>query len=91
MSIIYKFLGSEITLSNTVANTVGGSTLVRLVHANTTAAAHVITQKWANGTTKAVFTMVYPTGDFAIQKLPDDTLTVDTGTDVKAVPVAFTN
>jgi small neutral amino acid transporter SnatA (MarC family) len=90
MSIIYKFLGSEITLSAT-ANTVGNATLVRLVHANTSAAAHTITQKYANGTTKAVFTMVYPTGDFAIQKLPDDTLTVDSGSDVKAVSIAFTN
>jgi hypothetical protein len=91
MSIIYKFLGSEITLSSVTANTIGGATLVRLVHANTTGSGHVITQKYANGGTKAAFTMIYPTGDFAIQKASDDTLTVDAGTDVKAVAIAYTN
>ena len=91
MSIIYKFLSQEITLSNTVANTVNGANLVRIVHANTTSGGHLITQKWANGATKATFTMIYPTGDFVIQKLIDDTLTVDAGTDVKATPIAFTN
>jgi hypothetical protein len=91
MSILYKFLNQEIVLSNTVANTVYGSTLVRLVHANTTASAHVVTQKWANGSTKSSFTIIYPTGDFVIQKIVDDTLLIDTGSDVKAAPVAFTN
>lgn len=88
---MYKFLGSEITLSSSTANTISNSNLVRIVHANTSAGSHVITQKWANGTTKATFTIIYPTGDFIVQKLPDDTLTVDAGTDVRAVPVAFTN
>jgi len=91
MSILYKFLNQEIVLSNTVANTVYGSTLVRLVHDNTTASAHVVTQKWANGSTKSSFTIIYPTGDFVIQKLVNETLLINTGSNVKAAPVAFTN
>lgn len=91
MAILYKFLGTEITLSNTVANTVSNATVVRIVHANTAAANHVITQKWANGSTKASFTIIHTTGDISIQKLPDDTLLVDAGSDVKASSIAFVN
>jgi hypothetical protein len=88
MSATYKFLGSEITLPAS-ANTVSNTGLVRLTNSNT-ATAHVITQKFANTVTKAVFS-VLAQSEVTVVKLVDDTLQVDAGSDVKAVGVAYTN
>lgn len=92
MASIYKFLNQELTLSSNTANltisTVYSSPLVRVV--NPVNQAHKITQKWANGATKATFTLINDT-DIVIIKLVDDTLQVDTGADVLVTPVAFTN
>jgi len=87
MASIYKFLGQEITLPNT-ANTVSNTTIVRL--SNPSATAYLVTQKWTNTSIKASFTIV-PYSELTVVKLVDDTLEANTGSDIKAVPVAYTN
>lgn len=84
MSSIFKFRGNQITLP-TSANTVGGAVAVRL--SNKGASAHVVTQA---GSQAATFT-VLPGTDVVVTKATTDTLAVDSGTDVVAVSVAFTN
>lgn len=87
MSTVYKFKGSEVTLSGS-ANTVALATAVRLV--NPTTNVHTITIANANAVTQAVFTILAP-GEMIVQKQPTDTMVVNSGSDVKAAPVAFAN
>lgn len=89
MSTVYKFLDSAITLNGT-ANTINSGVLVRLAHSGAGSTAHVITQKYANGVTKATFSVLAQT-EIVIEKTSDDTLTVDSGTDVTANRVAYKN
>ena len=89
MPSIYKFLDSEITLSAT-ANTVNLGTLIRLCHDGAGHTSHVITQKYANNTTVATFTILAQ-GEMIIEKKSTDTLIVDSGTDVTANRIAYKN
>lgn len=84
MSAVIKLRGNQITLPTT-ANTVGGAVAVRL--SNKGASAHVVTQA---GSQAASFTLL-PGTDVIVAKTTTDTLAVDSGTDVVAVSVAFTN
>lgn len=76
----------EITLPST-ANTVNSASLVRLLNTNATTA-RVITKKDGGGTTIGTITIQFGQ-DMIIYKNPSDTIQVDTGTDVKAVSIAF--
>ena len=87
MSTIYKFLNSELSLSTTEGNTVYDSGLVRLV--NPIDQASVVTQQYANGATKAIFTMVQQS-DLIMIKAIDD-MVIANNTAVTAVPVAYRN
>ena len=78
--------GSEINLSTT-ANTVNSASLVRLLNTNATTA-RVVTKKDGSGTTLGTITIQFGQ-DMIIYKNPSDTIQVDTGTDVKAVSIAF--
>lgn len=83
MSNTIKLRGNEITLAS--ANTIGGAVAVRLTNKGTTA--HVITQA---GSQAATFTLL-PSSEVILAKAATDTLAVDSGADVVAVSVAFTN
>lgn len=83
-----KVLGSELTLNST-ASTINSAAVVRLINANTTGP-HVITQKDASNNTIGTLT-VMAAESIALIKAPSDVLTVDSGSDVKAVKIAFTN
>lgn len=87
MSSLYKFLGSEITLPST-ANTVGMATCVRIT--NPTNNVHVVTHKNAANTTLSTFSVIAQS-EISVMKVSTDTLQVDTGTDLKAGSIAFTN
>lgn len=84
---VYKFLSTEITLNGT-ANTIDDANLVRLV--NIVNQHHHITQKYANGVTKATFTM-HMDSDLIIEKDRTDGLSVDSGSDVFAAKIAYKN
>lgn len=84
---VIKVLGSELTLSAT-PNTVNSAKLVRCVNSNTTTG-HVITMANAGGNTATV--TIAPLDTIAIVKNPSDTIRIDSGSDVKAVSIAFGN
>ena len=85
MATICKFLSTEVTLSGT-ANTIYGGSLIRLI--NTVNQHHHITQTYANGATKYVFTIPMDT-HMIIEKASDEGLKVDTGSDVYANWIAY--
>ena len=87
MATICKFLSSEVTL-NSVGNSVNSGVLVRLV--NTVNQHHHITQTYANGTTKCVFTIVMDS-ELIVEKDKTDLLKVDSGSDVLAAAIAYRN
>jgi hypothetical protein len=87
MSTVYKFLNSELSLSTTTGNNVHSAGLVRLV--NPINQASLITQQYANGSTKATFTMVHDS-DLILIKATDDLL-IANNSSVTAVPVAYRN
>lgn len=84
MSNIIKLRSNELTLSTT-ANTVSDAVAVRITNTGNTS--HVVTQA---GSQAATFTIL-PQTDITIAKATTDTLAVDSGSDVVAVSVAFTN
>ena len=90
MADVIKFIGSQIVL--TTANDISNAPLVLLVNLDGANSAN-ITQAYANGTTKAVFTLGHhgtDFGTFVVVKDPTDTLAVtQTGGPVRAVPVAY--
>lgn len=88
MSYIYKFLTSELTLNSSNPNTVSNGTLIRLV--NIVNQHHHVTQTYANGATKLVFTLIMDS-ELIIEKEPTDGLKVDSGSDVLASWIAYRN
>lgn len=84
-----KFLSQEITLG-TSANDVSTASLVRVLNLNS--GATKITQKLANGTTIATFTLTGVDGDAATEfviKQPTDTLQSNLSSNVLAVSVGY--
>ena len=64
MASTIKVLSSEITLSNTVGNTVSGAVLVRLLNTDATTSS-VISLTYANGSVKATTTLGHKGTDCA--------------------------
>jgi len=91
MASTLKVLSSEISLSNTVGNTVSGAVLVRLV--NTSASiSSVISLTYANGSTKATTTLGHKGTDFArliLVKDPTDKLLTSGVSTTLATSVAY--
>jgi hypothetical protein len=85
-----KVIGSE-QACNTTPNTFNLASLVRVLNANTTAFT-LITQKYANGTTKSTFSVGFAGSDGSVTyviKDPTDTLQSNNNSDVRAVSVGF--
>jgi len=92
MADTLKVLSTEISLSNTVGNTVASASLVRLVniHASTS---ETIQLAYANGNVKATTTIGhYGTGSarLLLVKAPSDILLTVGASTVKATSVAYT-
>ena len=64
MASTIKVLSSEIALSNTVGNTVGGAVLVRLLNTDASTSS-VISLTYANGSVKATTTLGHKATDTA--------------------------
>ena len=87
MPDVIKLKGTQVGLSTT-ANNVASATIVRIVHSSTGNADRILTQSYANGTVIANTTIL--AGEVLyLLKGATDTLKIDTGTDVVAVPVAY--
>ena len=90
MADVIKFIGSQLVL--TTANNIATAPLVLLSNLDGANSANV-TQAYANGTTKAVFTLGHHGtgfGSYVVVKDPTDTLAIQqTGGPVRAVPVAY--
>ena len=90
MADVIKFIGSQLVL--TTANNIATAPLVLLLNLDGANSANV-TQAYANGTTKAVFTLGHHSTGFdsyVVVKDPTDTLAIQqTGGPVRAVPVAY--
>jgi hypothetical protein len=89
MAEVFKFLNTQITLPAT-ANTVYGQKLVRLTGSAAVGTNRTVTQKDANSVTLSSFILLGQTS-VVVEKAASDTLQIDTGTDVLAVPVAYRN
>ena len=86
-----KVLSSEITLSNTVPNTVNSASLVRIINTHISNS-DTITLFYANGSIKATTTLGHYATDFArieIAKQPDETIQNSTASVLKAVSIAY--
>lgn len=84
-----KFLSEEITLGTT-ANNISSASLVRVVNLNSGPAK--ITQKLANGTTIAAFTLTPVDGDSGslyVIKQPTETLQSNLASNVVAASVGY--
>ena len=91
MADIVKVLSSEITLSNTTANTVSSASVVRIVNADT--ANNVVITLANSGGTIGTLTLGYNTTTFSsinLMKQPTDTI-VFTGTspNIKASSIGY--
>lgn len=82
---LLKIQTSEINLPTT-PNTISNSTVVRLL--NVAAATHLITLTDSANTTIGTIT-IGGEQDLYITKEPQQKLKVDSGTDVKAVPIGY--
>lgn len=91
-----KVISTEISLSNTVPNTVNGASLVRMVNASESPNDVLITIKDGSGNVKGTFTLGHEATGFSninLVKLPTDTLTANTANAtvvVRATSIAFT-
>lgn len=90
-----KVIGSELTLSSTVPNTVTNATLVRIVNTANSPDDVLLTLAFANGVTKGTFTLGHEGTGFStlnLVKLSTDTIVANTanGTVVtRAVSIAY--
>lgn len=92
MADTIKVLSTEISLSNTVGNTVSSASLVRLVNTNATTS-ELVSVCYANGNVRATTTIGHYGTDFArllLVKQPTDILLTTGAVTVKATSVAFT-
>jgi hypothetical protein len=78
-----KFQGTEVTVNNSVANTVGGSSFVRIV--NTGAGYTLVTQQRSGQANVSL--SVPPSGVVYLAKHPSDTITSNSASSVVAVGV----
>lgn len=90
MTSVLKVLGQE-RACNTSANTYGGNVLVRLAYPAASTSSFLVTCKYANTSVK--YTVTIGGGqEIILEKSTTDTLeSTDTGTAVRAVPVAYRN
>ena len=91
MADTLKVLSTEISLSNTVGNTVSSASLVRLVNTNASAS-EIVQLCYANGDVKATTTVGhYGTGSarLLLVKAPSDLLLTTAASTVKAVSIAY--
>ena len=86
--MLVKVLSDEITLSSSSNTTVNNAVVVRLVH--TGSQEHFITIADGAGTNTGSFTLLN-NSEIILEKDRTETLQVDTGTDVKAVAIAYKN
>jgi hypothetical protein len=91
MANTLKVLSTEISLSNTVGNTVSSASLVRLVNTHVNYS-EIIRVCYANGVVKATTTLGHKATDFAkltLVKQPTDIILTTGLVDVKATSVAY--
>jgi len=91
MANTLKILSTEITLSNTVPNTVSSATLVRLVNLHASVS-ETINLCHANGSVKATTTVGHTATDSSrliLVKLPSEMIKTTGASPVKAVPIAY--
>ena len=88
MELLIRTLGTEVVLSSSANTTVNNAVVVRLVHTGTQE--HVITIKDSTDANIANITMLN-NSELIIEKDRDHALLVDSGTDVKAVSIAYKN
>ena len=86
--MLVKVLSDEITLSSSSNTTVNNAVVVRLVHVGSQE--HLITIADGAGTNTGTFTILN-NSEIILEKDRTETLQVDTGTDVKAVAIAYKN
>jgi hypothetical protein len=85
-----KILSTEVTISNSVPNTVSSASLVRIVNIDS-GVSDTITLFYANGSVKATTTIGHYATDFAridIAKQPDEKIQA-TNSSLKAVSIAY--
>jgi hypothetical protein len=86
MADVLRLQGAEVTLNNSVANTVGGASLVRVIEAGVANNLGVVTVYFSgNSSTNATMTIVGGQTVF-LKKAPTDTL-LSSGANTKASPV----
>lgn len=88
MELLISLVGTEVVLSPTSNTTVNNAVVVRLVH--TGSQEHVITIQDSTTTNIANITMLN-NSEMIIEKHRDHALLVDSGADVRAVPIAYKN
>ena len=86
--MLVKVLSNEITLSSTSNTTVNNAVVVRLVHVG--AQEHIVYIADGAGSNIGQFTLLN-NSEIILEKERTDTLQIDTGTDVKAVSIAYKN
>ena len=86
--MLVKVLSNEITLSSTSNTTVNNAVVVRLVHVGSQE--HIVYIADGAGSNIGQFTMLN-NSEIILEKERTDTLQIDTGTDIKAVSIAYKN
>jgi hypothetical protein len=86
--MLIKVLANELTLSDSSNTTVNNSVVVKLTHIGSQE--HIITIADGAGTNIGTFTILN-NSEIILEKERTDTLQVNTGTDVKAVSIAYKN
>ena len=86
--MLVKVLSNEITLSSTSNTTVNNAVVVRLVHVGSQE--HIVYIADGVGSNIGEFTMLN-NSEIILEKERTDTLQIDTGTDIKAVSIAYKN
>jgi len=86
--MLIKILANELTLSSASNTTVNNAVVVRLTH--TGSQEHLITIADGAGTNIGTFTLLN-NSELILEKERTDTLQVSSGSDVKAVSIAYKN
>jgi len=86
--MLIKILSNELTLSSSSNTTVNNAVVVRLVHTGPNE--HIVTIDDGAGLNIGKFTMLN-NSELILEKERTDTLQVNSGTDVKAVSIAYKN
>ncbi len=86
--MLIKVLANEITLSSSSNTTVNNAVVVKLTHVGSQE--HIITIADGAGTNIGTVTLLN-NSELILEKERTDTLQVNSGTDVKAVSIAYKN